>query len=62
MAFLTLTLIKALGMDVETKGLYLVVEGGWGVLKSTTVVQKKKPLHFVHITILILYKNLNVHV
>lgn len=61
MAFLTLTLIKALGMDVETKGLYLVVEGGWGVLKSTTVVQKK-PLHFVHITILILYKNLNVHV
>lgn len=43
MAFLTLTLIKALGMDVETKGLYLVVEGGWGVLKSTTVVQKKTP-------------------
>lgn len=30
MAFLTLTLIKALGMDVEAKGLYLVVAGGGG--------------------------------
>lgn len=30
MAFLTLTLIKAFGMDIETKGLYLVVEGGGG--------------------------------
>lgn len=35
-------LIKVFGMDVETKGLYLAVEGGGGFLNQQQSCKKKK--------------------